>query len=367
MKLKKILAGLMAGVIAAGTFMTSTANAVYEPSNPDVIYPICEKTNVPVWESGESKTLTLSRDIFSGLDIEKTGWYYSIPISTSGTVEIKVTTFDRECINFILVNSETPTYRNTDYDDSNWDYSDTSVGKELGGYRIWGEKNGNKEVIKYQVSVGGGNDGDGTDADSYSGVLSFDVNRGDYKLLVFPDYGDRKVSLTVTYPSSSDTNTNDISAAQFTKIKNQSYTGKAIKPAVTIKDGDKKLVKGTDYTVTYKNNTKPGKATATITGKGNYTGTKTLTFKIVPKKVTLTGKTSGTKEALSWKKSTGAAGYEIYYSTDGGKFRKLTTVKSAKYTAELTSGSAYKFRVRPYVNINGKKVYGKWSNTVSCK
>ncbi len=367
MKLKKILAGLMAGVIAAGAFMTSTANAVYEPSNPDVIYPICEKTNVPVWKSGESKTLTLSRDIFSGLDIEKTGWYYSIPISTSGTVEIKVTTFDRECINFILVNSETPTYRNTDYDDSNWDFNDTSVGKALNGYRIWGEKNGNKEVIEYQASVGGGNDGDGTDADSYSGVLSFDVKRGDYKLLVFPDYGERKVSLTVTYPNSSDTNTNDISALTVNNISNKAYTGKAIKPSVTIKDGDKKLVKGTDYTVSYKNNTKIGTATVTITGKGDYTGTKTLTFKIVPKKVTLTGKTSGTNETLSWKKSAGATGYEIYRSVSGGKFTKLTTTKSLKYTAKLTAGKSCQFKVIPYTIVNGKKFYGSWSNVIKTK
>ena len=159
----------------------------------------------------------------------------------------------------------------------------------------------------------------------------------------------------------------DISDLKIGKLSNQTYTGKALKPSITIKDGNKKLVSGTDYTVTYKNNTKPGKATVTITGKGDYTGTKTLTFKIVPKKVTLTGKTSGTKEALSWKKSTGAAGYEIYYSTDGGKFRKLTTVKGTKYSAEMTAAGTYKFKVRPYVRINGKKVYGQWSNTVSCK
>lgn len=166
--------------------------------------------------------------------------------------------------------------------------------------------------------------------------------------------------------SNRDSSTN-ISSLKFGKLSNQTYTGKAIKPSITIKDGSKKLVSGTDYTVTYKNNTKPGKATATITGKGDYTGTKTVTFNIAPKKVKLSAKTSGAGAVLSWKKSTGATGYEIYYSTNGGKFRKLTTVKSAKYTAELTSGSAYKFRVRPYVNINGKEVYGKWSNTVSCK
>lgn len=52
-------------------------------------------------------------------------------------------------------------------------------------------------------------------------------------------------------------------------------------PDVTIKYGDMTLVKDTDYTVEYTNNTAPGTATMTITGKGNYTGTKTLDYTIV--------------------------------------------------------------------------------------
>ena len=40
------------------------------------------------------------------------------------------------------------------------------------------------------------------------------------------------------------------------------------------------LVNGTDYTVTYANNVKVGTATVTVKGKGNYTGTITLTFMI---------------------------------------------------------------------------------------
>ncbi len=62
------------------------------------------------------------------------------------------------------------------------------------------------------------------------------------------------------------------------------YTGKALKPdvTVTIKVNGKTvtLVNGTDYTVTYANNVKVGTATVTVKGKGNYTGTITLTFKI---------------------------------------------------------------------------------------
>ena len=58
------------------------------------------------------------------------------------------------------------------------------------------------------------------------------------------------------------------------------YNGSACKPAVTVKNGSKALVSGTDYSVSYKNNTNAGTATVTVTGKGNYTGMVSRTFTI---------------------------------------------------------------------------------------
>lgn len=58
------------------------------------------------------------------------------------------------------------------------------------------------------------------------------------------------------------------------------YTGKAVKPAVTITDSNKTLKSGTDYSVGYKNNVNAGTATITVTGKGGYSGTVRETFKI---------------------------------------------------------------------------------------
>ena len=49
---------------------------------------------------------------------------------------------------------------------------------------------------------------------------------------------------------------------------------------MSVGGSSKTLVNGTDYTVSYKNNTNRGTATITITGKGNFTGTKSVTFKI---------------------------------------------------------------------------------------
>ena len=79
--------------------------------------------------------------------------------------------------------------------------------------------------------------------------------------------------------------TKDINDSSVTvsKISNKSFTAKAIKPSPTIKDGDTKLVKGTDYTLSYSSNKWPGTATVTITGIGKYSGTRKVTFKIVGK------------------------------------------------------------------------------------
>ncbi len=70
------------------------------------------------------------------------------------------------------------------------------------------------------------------------------------------------------------------------------YTGKAIKPAFRVYDHEKLLQAKTDYAISYKNNIKPNDAskaktapTITVTGKGNYKGTETVTFKILKKDI----------------------------------------------------------------------------------
>ena len=69
-------------------------------------------------------------------------------------------------------------------------------------------------------------------------------------------------------------------------IEDLDYTGLAASypvgatPDVTIKYNGMTLVKDTDYTLVHTNNTEPGTATITVTGIGNYTGTKTLEFEI---------------------------------------------------------------------------------------
>lgn len=77
------------------------------------------------------------------------------------------------------------------------------------------------------------------------------------------------------------------------------YNKQPQKPAYTVKDGDKTLTKGTDYTVTYADNTNAGTNTAkvTFTGKANYDGTKEVTFTIKQLALTETQKPTITGNA----------------------------------------------------------------------
>ena len=65
------------------------------------------------------------------------------------------------------------------------------------------------------------------------------------------------------------------------------YDGGAKTPTATVKDGNTTLTLNTHYTVTYSNNINAGTATATITGKGNYTGTKAVNFTINKRTLTV--------------------------------------------------------------------------------
>ena len=65
-------------------------------------------------------------------------------------------------------------------------------------------------------------------------------------------------------------------------IADKYWSGLPIEPEITAKYGDTTLAAGTDYTLSYSNNTNAGTATITVTFSGIYSGTRDVTFKIVP-------------------------------------------------------------------------------------
>ncbi|MDO4803494.1 MAG: 5'-nucleotidase C-terminal domain-containing protein [Lachnospiraceae bacterium] len=81
--------------------------------------------------------------------------------------------------------------------------------------------------------------------------------------------------------ASSNSRTNLSGAVLSTKYTEYEYTGNYRQPNLTVKLGSKVLAKDVDYTVKYSNNKNVGTATITATGIGKYTGTKSVSFKLV--------------------------------------------------------------------------------------
>ena len=101
-----------------------------------------------------------------------------------------------------------------------------------------------------------------------------------------PNYTVTKLNgtLTVTQKTLSD------SDVTINTIPDQTYTGQAIEPEVAVNG-----YSADDYDVTYENNIRVGKATATVRFKGNYSGTVSKTFQITPKALTVSGVAASNK------------------------------------------------------------------------
>ena len=127
------------------------------------------------------------------------------------------------------------------------------------------------------------------------------------------------------------------------------YDGKAKKPGVTVKLNGKTLKNGTDYTVSYSNNTKVGTATVKITGKGNYTGSVSKTYSIKNnfKKATVSG--------ISTKAFTGKNITQSITVKYNGKTLKKGTDYTVSYSNNKSIGTAT-------VKITGK---GSYTGTIT--
>ena len=164
---------------------------------------------------------------------------------------------------------------------------------------------------------------------------------------------------------------NDITKATVSGISTKAFTGKAITQNVTVKVGSTVLKNGTDYTVSYSNNKKVGKATVKITGKGKYGGVITKTFNINPAKQEIQKLTAKSKAFfIDWAQKGSATGYEVQYATNskftGAKKVTITNNKTDKTTvSKLSANKKYYVRVRSYTTVNGTKYYGAWSATKS--
>lgn len=162
-----------------------------------------------------------------------------------------------------------------------------------------------------------------------------------------------------------------ITSCAITYTSSVAYTGKALKPKVTVKDGKTTLKSGTHYTVKYSSNKAFGTGKITVTGvsKNGYTGSKTLNFKIVPGKPSVSVSTTSTTAKLSWKKVAGATKYIIYkYNSSNKKYEKLATTTKTSYTVKsLKANSTTYFKIKASATSNKKTYTSDYSKKITAK
>jgi hypothetical protein len=145
-------------------------------------------------------------------------------------------------------------------------------------------------------------------------------------------------------------------------VEDATYTGKKLTPKPEVKAGSIVLKEGQDYTVSYEDNKKPGKAIVVVTGKGNFTDSNFATFRIFKatqtikaKNVAKTFKASAktkklakdkvinlkktakvsAKTTLKYKKADKAGGKKIVIDKTTGKITLKKGLKKGTYNVKV--------------------------------
>lgn len=192
-------------------------------------------------------------------------------------------------------------------------------------------------------------------AEEYSVSYTNNINAGDQATVTIANAegGNYEVSGSQTFTITPA----DISGAIVTVNGSADviYTGKPVKPAVSVKLGDKTLA-DTDYSVSYDNNRDLGEASATIIGKGNYKGQATGKFKIALGNYTgplfYNGNDDGADAYYSNAVSITAGNYGITDTLQGSFERSYTfageqegEVRKVLYFYNLSEGGIYQKEV----------------------
>ena len=137
------------------------------------------------------------------------------------------------------------------------------------------------------------------------------------------------------------------------------YDGKAKTPSVRVQDDGYLLQAGTDYNVIYSNNRNVGKATVTITGTGNYTGSISINFEI--KKASNVIKAAAIIKNVSGKTQTVKINAKV---NDGAKLTYSSNNKSVKVNAKGKITIARKFTGKAVITITAAET-GKYKKTTT--
>lgn len=155
-----------------------------------------------------------------------------------------------------------------------------------------------------------------------------------------------------------------ISKTTIGTISSKKYTGQEIKPLLKITYNGKTLIEGTDYKLYYSNNKNIGLGNITITGIGKYSGSKKITFNIIPnstKNITLSNAQTSSV-SIKWDRVKEAEGYYIYKKEkNSSKYVRTLAVKNSSTASaisttlkDLKSGTDYTIKVAPYKRVDEK-------------
>lgn len=155
---------------------------------------------------------------------------------------------------------------------------------------------------------------------------------------------------------------------KISNIPNQIYQGYDVSPSVTVTNGGTVLTEGTDYTVSYQNNSGIGTATVNVFGAGIYDGyiNLTKTFNIVPDTVqNMQISKAGTNTVdLSWSPVSGADGYTVQILKNGKWVSVGNFVGTSARISGLLPGSVNYVHIAAYASSNGKTYIGNYNTSV---
>lgn len=183
-------------------------------------------------------------------------------------------------------------------------------------------------------------------------------------------------------------------------IPEQIFSGNAVTPKPTVKYGSAALQEGTDYVLSWADNTKTGTGSVTVTGINKYFASQTLTFKISAPAPTVTPtpkptstpapKPSGTpapavvkltapaiKASTSWNSCTlrwnrvkNSQNYILYRKTNSGKYVKIKTLNANTTSykdTKITIGNKYSYVIRASRKTSSGYIYSPTSKAVTVK
>ena len=191
-------------------------------------------------------------------------------------------------------------------------------------------------------------------------------------------------------------------------IPEQIFSGNAVTPKPTVKYGSAILQEGTDYVLSWADNTKTGTGSVTVTGINKYFASQTLTFKISAPAPTVTPtpkptntptpkptstpapKPSGTpapavvkltapaiKASTSWNSCTlrwnrvkNSQNYILYRKTNSGKYAKIKTLNANTTSykdTKITIGNKYSYVIRASKKTSSGYIYSPVSKAVTVK